>query len=209
MNEKVRVPRKNQRVNMVENLRGKSQGMASFYRNMLEEEEMMHEAAVKAASHAKLDKDKKSTSELIEVDTPREKKLAEEARAINAKLGTEAILINDEGEVVDKRQLLKGGLNVRPKEKQETGQVTQSDYQKEYEARKASERDKMREREARKRQTRLVEEQYLETKKRSLDAEAQREEEIRLRAKTRKTSDEVMGARERYLARKKAATEGL
>jgi len=193
---------------MIEKLRSKSQGMASFYRNMLEEEEMIHEAAVKAASKAILDKEKKTPDEVVEVDTPREKKMAEEARAINAKLGTDAILINDEGEVVDKRQLLKGGLNVRPKENKETRQVSQSDYQKEYEARKASERDKIREREARKRQTRLVEEQYLETKKRSLDAEAQREEEIRLRAKSRKTSDDVMSARERYLARKKAATEG-
>jgi coiled-coil domain-containing protein 55 len=144
----------------------------------------------------------------MEVEIPREKKLADEARKINSELGTDAVLINDEGEVVDKRQLLKGGLNVRPKA-QTSQQATHSDYQSEYNARRAAQRDRVKEREARQRQQRVIEEQYAMTKKRAADDEAEREEELKLRAKSKKTTDEVMGARERYLARKKAAAQGL
>ena len=179
--------------------------MASFYRNLMEEEEAKHEAAVKAAAQAALKKEHISP-EATEIEIPREKKLADEARQINAQLGSEAIAINDDGEVVDKRQLLKGGLNFLPKPK--TGeQVVGSAYQAEYNARRAAQRDTVRERESRQRQRRLVEEQYAMTKKRVAEEEAEREEEIKLRAKSKKTSDEVMGARERYLARKKASAQ--
>jgi coiled-coil domain-containing protein 55 len=87
-------------------------------------------------------------------------------------------------------------------------QVAHSEYQEHYEARRASEKQKIRERESQVRQKRAVEEQYESVKKRAADEEAEREEEIRLRAKSKKTGDEVMGARERYLARKKAAAAG-
>jgi coiled-coil domain-containing protein 55 len=182
--------------------------MATFYRNMLEEEETRHDAAVEAAAAKGLAGKGTKVLEITEDETPREKKLADEARQINTQLGTEAVLINDEGEVVDKRQLLKGGLNIRPKAKS-AQQVEHSAYQAEYQARRAAQRDKVREKEAHLRQQRVIEEQYSITKKRAAEAEAEREEEIRLRAKSKKTTDEVMGARERYLARKKAAAEEL
>ena len=166
---------------------------------MMEEEEKKHDAAVQAASKIVIDKERKSP-ELMEIEMTREKKLAEEAKKLNAKLGTEAVLINDDGEVVDKRQLLKGGLNILPKEKP-TQRVAMSDYQAEYQARRAAGRDNIKEREARQRQQRVIEEQYAMTKKRAADVEAEKEEELRLRAKSKKTSGEVMGARERYLAR--------
>ena len=181
--------------------------MASFYRNMMEEEEMKHDAAVQAASKAALNKDRKSP-ETMEAEITREKKLADEAKKLNAQLGTEAVLLNDDGEVVDKRQLLKGGLNILPKEKPTTQQASRSNYQAEYEARRAAGRDKLKEREARQRQQQVIEEQYAMTKKRAADVEAEKEEELRLRAKSKKTSNEVMGARERYLARKQAAAQG-
>jgi coiled-coil domain-containing protein 55 len=177
--------------------------MASFYQKMMEEEELKHEAAVRAAATAP---PKREKNEDVEVEITREKRLADEARRINAELGTEAVAVNDEGEVVDKRQLLKGGLNVfAPKQ---APQVARSEYQEQYEARRASEKQKARERESQTRQKRAVEEQYENVKKRAADEEAEREEEIRLRAKSKKTGDEVMGARERYLARKKAGAVG-
>jgi coiled-coil domain-containing protein 55 len=179
--------------------------MATFYRNMMEEEERKHDSAVEAASKAAINKERKSP-EAMEVEITREKRLAEQAKKLNAKLGTEAVLINDEGEVVDKRQLLKGGLNILPKEKP-TQQVARSDYQTAYEARRVAGRDKIK-RESQQRQQRVIEEQYAVTKKRAADVEAEKEEELRLRAKSKKTSNEVMGARERYLARKQAAAQG-
>src|SRR5436305_8984665 len=86
------------KTNRLENARKKSQGMVNFYRSMLEEEEAKHDAAVQAASKGVPSKGLKPPEE-IEIETPREKKLADEARQINAKLGSEAVLINDEGEV--------------------------------------------------------------------------------------------------------------
>jgi len=169
------------------------------------EEESKHDAAVLAASKIAIEKEVKPAEE-IEIEPPREKKLADEARQINAKLGSEAILINDEGEVVDKRQLLKGGLNVRPKDSTNR-QASKSSYQADYEARRTSQKDKIREREARQRQQKVIEEQYVMTRKRAADEEAEKEEELKLRAKSKKTSNEVMGARERYLARKAAAAQ--
>jgi coiled-coil domain-containing protein 55 len=174
---------------------------------MLEEEETKHDDAVKAARKAGLEGRIKAP-ETVEVETPREKKLADEAREINTKLGTEAVLINDEGEVVDKRQLLKSGLNVRPKAKPDAKAI-RSEYQDEYEARRAAQRDQGKEREARKRQQRVIEEQYELSKKRVAEEEEEKEEELKLRAKSKKTTDDVLGARERYLARKKAAAQGL
>lgn len=169
----------------------------------MEEEEVKHDEAVKAARIAALEGRIKPV-ESIKAETPREKKLADEAREINTKLGTDAVLINDEGEVVDKRQLLKSGLNVRPKVKADVQEI-RSKYQSEYEARRAAQRDQNKEREARKRQQQVIEEQYEMTKKRARDEEAEKEEELKLRAKSKKTTDEVMSARERYLARKAAA----
>src|SRR5271170_1370314 len=128
---------------VLENARKKSQGMASFYRTMLEEESK-HDAAVLAASKIAIEKEVKPAEE-IEIEPPREKKLADEARQIN-----------DEGEVVDKRQLLKGGLNVRPKDSTNR-QASKSSYQADYEARRTSQKDKIREREARQRQQNVIE----------------------------------------------------
>jgi coiled-coil domain-containing protein 55 len=190
----------------IESMRKKNTGMASFYRNLLEEEEMKHDLAVEAATKAA--KEGKLSTSVEPIETPREKKLADEAREINAKLGKEAVIINDDGEVVDKRQLLRAGLNVRPKPKEAAEPVAKSTYQTEYEARKAAQRNQQKEREARQRQQRQLEEQYEARKKRALDEDAEKEEELKLRAKSKKTTEEVMGARERYLARKKAMAQG-
>jgi coiled-coil domain-containing protein 55 len=192
---------------MVENERKKSRGMASFYRNLLDEEETKHDEAVKAARKAALE-GKIKPDEEVEVEAPREKKMADEAREINTKLGTDAVLINDEGEVVDKRQLLKSGLNVRPKAKPDI-KSTQPDYKSEYEKRRAAQRDQGKERDARRRQQEVVKDQYETSLKRARDEESEKEEELKLRAKSKKTTDDVLSAKERYLARKAAAAQGL
>lgn len=191
-----------------QNARKKSQGMATFYRNLMEEEESKHDLAVKAATAAVREGKVKKSEEEIEAEITREKKLADEARRLNAELGEEVIAINDDGEVVDKRQLLKGGLNVKPKAKSSI-QMDKTKYEQEYEARKQAQKDVHKEREARERQRRVIEEQYELKRKRVLDEEMEKEEELMLRAKSKKTSDDVMSARERYLARKKAAAQGV
>jgi hypothetical protein len=172
---------------------------------MLEEEESKHELAVKAASAAVREGKLKKSDEEIEAEITRERKLADEARRLNAELGEEVIAINDDGEVVDKRQLLKGGLNVKPKPKPEQ-KPGKTKYEQEYEARKEAQRNVHKEREARERQRKVIEEQYDLKRKRAQDEEREKEEELMLRVKSKKTSDDVMSARERYLARKNAAS---
>ena len=55
----------------VENARKKSQGMASFYRNLIDEEDAKHEAAVKAASQVALKKNTKSPEPVEIRNSPR------------------------------------------------------------------------------------------------------------------------------------------
>ena len=59
----------------------------------------------------------------------------------------------------------------------------------------------------RERQTRMLEAQLEETLKRSREEEDKEREKVELVAKSRKTEADISSAKERYLARKKAAEE--
>jgi len=91
--------------------KNKGAGMTNFYKNILEKGEQKHAEVVKAAEERiKLGPVDKA------VEAERVKSDADIAREINEKrAGT--IAVNEEGQVVDKRQLLKGGLNIAPKPK--------------------------------------------------------------------------------------------
>jgi coiled-coil domain-containing protein 55 len=173
-------------------------------------EEKEHEVLVKAAKGE------------IELPTTAEgevqEKSAEElAKEINAMGGN--VLVNEDGEVVDKRQLLKGGLNVSAKK--------QAELERERERKRAAEeaaeraRREAREREARnravyaeggkramlERQARMLEQQLEESRKRAREEAEQEAARLQMSTKSRKTEAEISSARERYLARKRAAEE--
>src|SRR3569833_2350387 len=129
------------------------------------------------------------------------------AREINEKGGS--VAINEDGQVVDKRQLLRGGLNVGAKKKAEV--------QKEREASRnaASGRDRDTnqgvfaggKQAMRDRQSRMLEEQYEQALKRSRDEEEQERQKLELESKSRKTGSEISSAKERDLARTRAEAE--
>ncbi|KAK4137334.1 hypothetical protein BT67DRAFT_414545 [Trichocladium antarcticum] len=185
-----------------ERAKNRGRGLAAFYQGVLERGEREHAELVKAAEEG------------LGLGGPGgdagaeegEKSAAERAAEINARGGN--VLVNEDGEVVDKRQLLRGGLNVAARKKVEVQQEKARQA-----ARPASGvpskgvyaaggKQGMRER-----QTRMLEAQLAETLKRSRHEEEQEAAKVELAAKTRKTDADISSAKERYLARKRAAEE--
>jgi hypothetical protein len=176
-------------------------GMAGFYRKLLNRNEQMHSDAVKAAESLAKGTPKHEEAEAEE--TTEEQEEAKRVKELNEKGA--GIIVNEDGEVVDKRQLLKGGLNLAPKP---MGTAPKQDTRPAERERKPAAGQPVSSKQAmRERQSRMMAEQLEQSMKRSREeAEAQRQE-VERAAKSRKTEGEIMGAKERYLARKRAAEE--
>ncbi|CEQ41389.1 SPOSA6832_03080 [Sporobolomyces salmonicolor] len=91
---------------------GKRGGMTTFYKSYLETTSKAHDAAV-AASQSKAPS---SGASFTVVPPPKQKSDVELAREVEAQTGRK-IEVNDDGEIVDKRQLMAGGLNIVAKPK--------------------------------------------------------------------------------------------
>ncbi|KAK3340319.1 coiled-coil domain-containing protein 55-domain containing protein [Neurospora tetraspora] len=196
--------------------KNKNKGLTDFYKQMLEKEELEHvakmkavEERVKAGPEAAQQKKEgeEGEGEGQEEEQDAEKRAAEKAKEINAMGGN--VIINDDGEVVDKRQLLKGGLNVAPKKKVEHQQEKARQAAKPAAASGPAKgvfhggnKQAMRER-----QTRMLEAQLEERLKRAREEEEEERKKVELVAKSRKTEADISSAKERYLARKRAAEE--
>ena len=185
-----------------------------LYRSLMDEEDKKARERERAAGLAAAN----SGDGVAAVDSPspanddrvKEKSDADIAHDLNAKGAN--IVINEDGEVAIKTQLLSAGLNVAPKPKSNgspdatagasnasrtsvTGPTNTSSVPGRTSAQKA----------VRERQTRLVEEQLAQATKRA--AEDENEEQMKLvrAAKSKKTEGEISGAKERYLRRKAEA----
>ncbi|KFY91209.1 hypothetical protein V500_04786 [Pseudogymnoascus sp. VKM F-4518 (FW-2643)] len=179
----------------------KNTGFTGFYKDLLEKDEKRHAEIVKAAE----ERGKAGPPEVKE-EGEGEKSEAQIAREINERKEG-AIAVNDEGQVVDKRQLLKGGLNIIPKSKTAAPPPRHT-------------RDAMADRRGgafvgagggkqamRERQTRMMEAQLEEATKRAREEEEEERVKVESASKSRKTEGEIMGAKERYLLRKREAEE--
>ncbi|UPK90674.1 hypothetical protein LCI18_001609 [Fusarium solani-melongenae] len=180
--------------------KNKGGGMSAFYRKLLDKDEQRHSDVVKAAEEkvkngAPEEEEKEDQAEKAKTD-------AEIAQELNEK-GAE-VAINEEGQVVDKRQLLRGGLNVGAK-KESTQR--EADRQAERPQRVVTGQQIGRRQAQRERQSRMLAEQLEQSMKRSREEEASQREEVERAAKSRKTEGEISSAKERYLARKRAAEE--
>lgn len=185
-----------------------SGGMYGLNRDMLNREHQRHAEVVKAAEEAA--KVAKNGAAGV---TDREGADAEDqdegqedtrrAKELNDK-GAD-IAINDEGQVVNKRELLKGGLNLGAKRKDSRPRQDEDD-------RGAVERDRRlksgqhigSQQARRERQTRMMEEQLEKSMKRNSEEAEIQKKEVERAAKSRKTDGEISSAKERYLARKAA-----
>ncbi|GAA6064620.1 hypothetical protein JCM10212_006574 [Sporobolomyces blumeae] len=91
---------------------GKSGGMSKFLKSYLDSTSAAHDAAV-AASQSK---DEPTKPKFTVAPPPKEKTDVELAREFEEQTGRK-VEVNDDGEIIDKRQLMAGGLNVVAKPK--------------------------------------------------------------------------------------------
>ncbi|KAM3465873.1 Nuclear speckle splicing regulatory protein 1 [Beauveria bassiana D1-5] len=189
--------------------KGNAGGMSAFYRQLLDKDEQRHAESVRAAeemtknSSTKDGADEPDAKEEEEEDD--DKVHAARARALNEKGAS--VEVNEDGQVVDKRQLLRGGLNLDLKKKTAAQQQAQRkpaerEPKDSHAPSQAGRRQAMRER-----QSRMMEEQLEQSMKRAYDDEETKKQELERASKSRKTEGEISSAKERYLARKRAADE--
>jgi hypothetical protein len=168
-------------------------GLRQMYKSILDRDEQRHAEAVKAAEAVgkrKPDEDGPGPDEKTEAD------LARETGAV----------VNEDGQVVDKRQLLAAGLNVVAKPKAAAAK-TATDFPHAHRGGAAAglhgrggSKAAMRER-----QTRMLESQLEEASKRAADDEDVQREAAERAAKSKKTEGDISSAKERYLQRKREA----
>ncbi|KAI3336656.1 hypothetical protein HD806DRAFT_474372 [Xylariaceae sp. AK1471] len=181
--------------------KNKGGGMTAFYKDLLEKGDKRHAEVVKAAE----ERAKAGPRPEDEAQEKKTKTDADVAREINEKGGT--IAINEDGQVVDKRELLKGGLNLGAKKSEPLKDTRKGPD-------RGDEREQARgfvgaggKQAMRDRQTRILEAQLEQTLKRSLEQEEEERQKLERTAKSRKTDTDISSAKERYLARKRQAEE--
>ncbi|KAJ5287110.1 hypothetical protein N7478_002796 [Penicillium angulare] len=176
-------------------------GMVDFYRDMLSRGEAKHDQVVKAAEEAAQRVKEGVNTEETTAETE-EKSEAQKAADLNAH-GAH-IATNDEGQVVDKRQLLSAGLNVAPKPKtapagnKPTARGPVRPAAASYQTGRGAQRA---------RQTEMITQQLEEQARQEEEAEAAKQKELAEKSRSQKTSGDVSSAKERYLARKREREE--
>ncbi|KAL3480741.1 coiled-coil domain-containing protein 55-domain containing protein [Aspergillus californicus] len=183
-------------------------GMVGFYRDLLARGEEQHEAVMKATDEASKNiqnitgtagEAPPAATETATATPEGEKTEAQAAAELNAR-GAH-IALNDDGQVVDKRDLLSAGLNVAPKPKQAVpaaARTAPGAGAKRVDARNAGGRAGQRAR-----QSEMIVSQLEEQERQREEAEAAQQKEIAERSRSQKSTTDVSSARERYLARKK------
>ncbi|KAL1728754.1 coiled-coil domain-containing protein 55-domain containing protein [Schizophyllum commune] len=198
---------------------GSSTGMAHFYRKLLEESETDHSAAVAATQKHTIGP---TMPQNLTITKPPEVIAAASEPADAPKPASDVELaqralqegkhveLNDDNQIVDKRELLSAGLNLRGTNTRRLGQQKEGDKSKEGEhapvhtaVGAAASRKEIEERRRREIQQQLREEEERRKKERE---EEERARMARMVAK-RNTEQDVMSAKERYLARKRQREE--
>ncbi|MCJ1337348.1 hypothetical protein MMC09_002630 [Bachmanniomyces sp. S44760] len=185
-------------------------GMTGLYRGLLDKEGKKHDDAIRAVDKAigglKSENALESDTSPLEPTITREKQDSDLAKA-------KGIALNDEGQVVDKRQLLNAGLNIAPKPKSSTLSSPNTKSSSAAANRSGPNGDgaagpRIGSKQAmRERQSRMLEEQLEQASKRAVEDEDVKAGELERAAKSRKTEGEITGARARYLQRKKEAAD--
>ena len=171
----------------------KAMGAQAFYKHVMEEREKVYQEAAEATKQAV----KEGVPVLEEENEKSERQLVEEAIAKG-----HDVILNDEGEITDRRQLLSAGLNIVAKPKQDaksTAPFKVAPQRTTYQGQNAGQRA------MRERQTKMLEAQLEQAAKRAADEEMEEQRKLEHAAKSRKTEGEIKSARERYLQRKKEA----
>jgi coiled-coil domain-containing protein 55 len=189
-------------------------GMTHFYRELLQKSEVEHAATVAAISSSSGVKGPTLPNEPVNLTISKPLKPAVKSDALLAHLAREEgkqIELNDDNQIVDKRELLSAGLNLSGvntrrlgglSSRSKGGQSTESVETHRAAGTAASKK------EIRERQARLLERQLAEEQERIAQIKEKRETEERERVvKKRNNEEEVQSARQRYLERKRRKVE--
>ncbi|MBA7489690.1 hypothetical protein ES702_00224 [subsurface metagenome] len=192
------------REELEEERRRKGAGMTAFHKELLQKDEERQRAveeATRIAQARKAEAELNAAADGEESEEKSEAKLAAELNEHGAK-----VVVNDDGEIVDKRQLLTAGLNVAPKKPgsnlgaDKASAAAPKDWQrstKQQDARMAQ----------RERQSRMMERQLEEITAKQNEAELAEKKELEDKNKSKLTEDAKLSAKERYLQRKKEREE--
>ena len=172
-------------------------GMTAFHKTVLAKDEERFKAVEAAQQEARSynDVDQTTTSQKQDM-LPHEDHIAAELKEKGAN-----IITNDDGEIVDKRQLLTAGLNIVPKPANHStsNQNIQDKRLNHHKSSKPSEA-RLSQRE---RQSRMVEKQIEEMEARQKEAEVAECQAQEDKNKSKLTDNDKLGAKERYLQRKR------
>ncbi|KAI5123368.1 hypothetical protein M0805_001789 [Coniferiporia weirii] len=189
--------------------RGPSTGMTHFYRQLLEKTEEQHSATVAATQN------KKGTlgPENLTITKPADfTPVSDLERAQLAMTEGKSVELNDDNQIVDKRELLSAGLNLSAPNTRRLGLSAGKSKGGANDQAAAAPRavgTAASQREINERRRREIEEQLAQEKERAAQKheEAERARAQRMVAK-RNTEEDVQSARQRYLERKMRKLEG-
>ncbi|KAJ9064901.1 hypothetical protein DSO57_1025428 [Entomophthora muscae] len=167
--------------------------LSGLYRTILNSHEKVHEAAIikerKLTPSGPAKPIEKEENELDSIDPGKD------------------VELNDDNEVIDRRQLLSAGLNITKKRKtvNEVEDSTLSAYD-EFVQRRAREQQNQKEIRAEAQRRRLTQQLQAQLKEKEIETEQEQEkkkEELAIKMARRNNNEAVQDARARYLARKK------
>ncbi|USP77866.1 hypothetical protein yc1106_05140 [Curvularia clavata] len=175
-------------------------GMQGFHKQMLAEQERRHQEAMEAAARALKEGVKLPVEEVEKEKTDAE--IADELRKQGKK-----VILNDDGQVADQRQLLSAGLNViaKPKPVSAASSSSSAAPASKYTPPSYGNASKGGRNAQRERQTAMVVEQIEAANKRKAEEEAEEQAKIERARKSQKTEKDISSAKERYLQRKREA----
>ncbi|KIW76574.1 hypothetical protein Z517_09018 [Fonsecaea pedrosoi CBS 271.37] len=185
-----------------EERRRKGGGMTAFHKRMLEKDEERMRLIKKAEEEAA-----KRKEDGLEEETPIEEEESETKIAEKLNKQGARIVVNDEGEVVDKRQLLSAGLNVaakKPGREQQATAGSESARKDEYwrSSKAVDARHAQRER-----QSRMMERQIEEMMEKQKQVKVEEQKQQQDKSKSKVSEADKMSARERFLQRKREREE--
>ncbi|KAF9364240.1 hypothetical protein BGX34_002111 [Mortierella sp. NVP85] len=208
--------------------------MQGFYRSLLDQRTKLRPSGADLTPAGDTGANDEAIQALEEEKRNKEKEDIE--RAMEARERGLNVVLNDDGKIVDKRELLKGGLNII-KKKNTTTTTTSSTSSSRSDNRRSSNYDRDRAyaeykeakykmssssssssygredredpvQDQRARMTEQIERQLLEQQKEAEEEEKKRQAALRETLKRKTQDDEVMDAKARYLARKAAQAAG-
>ena len=169
-------------------------GMTTFYKELIDREDSRHQAALRAVEQ--------SAGEQIRGQE------SDAEAMVNIGKGTDAV-VNEDGQIVDKRQMLQAGLNVAKKPVSATSRMAETPTFRPSSSMAILIGSGGSKAAMRKRQSRMLEAQLEEAAKRAAAADDEEDEALRNSSKSKKTKRDVLSAKERYLQRKTNSSSNL